>query len=84
MRFIPLLLSVLPLLLRLTPTSKLPAIFGDHMVLQQDIKVAGLGHRPMPGKKSPSRPVITPATATAGADGKWEVDLAPSRRIQPR
>jgi sialate O-acetylesterase len=53
---------------------KLPAIFGDHMVLQRDAKV------PVWGWAEPTEAVTVTAgqskgTATAGADGKWKVSL---------
>ena len=53
---------------------KLPAIFGDHMVLQRDAKA------PIWGWADPGEPVTVTAgdakaTATAGADGKWMVAL---------
>ncbi len=60
---------------------KLPAIFGDHMVLQQGATIPVWGHADV-GEKitvtlGPSR-----GSTTAGADGKWRVDLpaAPSGR----
>jgi sialate O-acetylesterase len=53
---------------------KLPAIFGDHMVLEHDAKVpiwgwadAGEGIKITAGNAT--------ATATAGADGKWTASL---------
>ncbi len=54
---------------------KLPAIFGDHMVLQRDTAV------PVWGTAAPSEEVTVSiagqtATAKAGADGKWSVKLA--------
>ncbi len=62
---------------------KLPAIFGDHMVLQQEMKV------PVWGTANPGEPVTVMAgdhsgVATTGADGKWRVDLAPLRRVLRR
>jgi sialate O-acetylesterase len=53
---------------------KLPAIFGDHMVLQRDISV------PVWGTAAPGESVTVTAggdkaTATAGPDGKWSVKL---------
>ena len=65
---------------------KMPGIFGDHMVLQQEIKV------PIWGKADPGEVVTVTANAapegaatagdhtakaTAGADGAWRVDLDP-------
>lgn len=53
---------------------KLPAIFGDHMVLQRD------GATPVWGTASPGEAVTVIAgtaqeTTTADADGKWKVSL---------
>ncbi len=53
---------------------KLPAIFGDHMVLQRDTVV------PVWGTASPGEEVTVSlagqtASAKAGADGKWSVKL---------
>ncbi len=55
---------------------KLPAIFGDHMVLQQEAKV------PVWGTADADEKVTVTvgdhaATTTAGTDGKWRVDLDP-------
>lgn len=53
---------------------KLPAVFGDHMVLQREAKA------PLWGWADASEQVTVTAgdakaTATAGADGKWSADL---------
>ncbi len=57
---------------------KLPAIFGDHMVLQRDQKDRVWGWAD-PGEEVTV--AVTPhdqsKTATAGADGKWQVTLDP-------
>ena len=55
---------------------KMPAIFGDHMVLQQDAKL------PVWGIADPDEQVTVQVggesgTATAKADGSWRVDLSP-------
>lgn len=55
---------------------KLPAIFGDHMVLQQDLPV------PVWGTADPGEGVTVTIDgqaerATAGTDGKWQVKLPP-------
>ena len=55
---------------------KMPAIFGDHMVLQQEIKV------PVWGTADPSEAITVTAgdhtaKTVAGADGSWRVDLDP-------
>lgn len=53
---------------------RLPAIFGDHMVLQRDTKI------PIWGRANPGEEVtvtLGPASASTetGTDGKWRVDL---------
>jgi sialate O-acetylesterase len=55
---------------------KVPSIFGDHMILQQDapLPVWGLAD---PGEKVTVTVGSDTATATAGADGKWSVKLSP-------
>lgn len=55
---------------------KMSELFGDHMVLQQDVKL------PVWGWADPGEAVtVTVGTSTArtttGSDGKWRVDLAP-------
>jgi len=55
---------------------RLPAIFGSHMVLQQDTKI------PVWGWADPGEAVTVTlgdqtAKATADAKGKWQVDLKP-------
>lgn len=55
---------------------RMPPIFGDHMVLQQDLPI------PVWGTADPGESVAVTVgehggKATAGADGKWEVKLAP-------
>ena len=72
--FLPLLAAALaPGLLR--ADVKLPAIFGDHMVLQRD------GVVPVWGTAEPGEGVTVTAgaatgSATAGPDGKWTVKLS--------
>jgi len=55
---------------------KLPSIFGDHMVLQQEAQVPVWGTA-----QAGERVTVTvgdhTASTTAGVDGKWRVDLAP-------
>ncbi|MEI6073938.1 MAG: sialate O-acetylesterase [Verrucomicrobiota bacterium] len=74
------LLCVLALSLGLTPflraELKLPAIIGDHMVLQQNQA------DPIWGWDAPGTKIIVSFggrnySTTAGADGKWTVKLAP-------
>jgi sialate O-acetylesterase len=55
---------------------KMPAIFGDHMVLQQDMKV------PVWGTADPGEKVTVvfgdhSGTAVADDKGRWRIDLAP-------
>jgi len=55
---------------------RMPAIFGDHMVLQQDIKI------PVWGTADAGEAVTVAlgddsAKTTADSDGKWRVDLTP-------
>ena len=70
------LACVLFLVRPLHADARLPAIFGDHMVLQQEQKV------PVWGTADPGEKVVVIAgdhtgTATADEKGKWRVDLAP-------
>ena len=53
---------------------KLPAIFGDHMVLQRGQKVPVWGTADA-GEQVNVSIGDTKATATAGADGKWQLSL---------
>ncbi len=55
---------------------KLPAIFGDHMVLQQG-KTLPVWGTAAPGEKVTVTIGTDRASATAGADGAWRVDLPP-------
>jgi sialate O-acetylesterase len=55
---------------------KLPVIFGDHMVLQQEIKLPVWGTADAGEKVLVSVSDHT-ASTVAGADGKWRVELAP-------
>ncbi len=69
------------LLLLLAPVSvfggiRLPAIIGDHMVVQQEMPVRLWGWAGA-GDKVTVRTAGQMAEATAGPDGKWEVELAP-------
>ena len=54
----------------------MPAIFGDHMVLQQDCKLAVWGWAD-PGEKVTVTVGKQTGTATADSGGSWRVDLAP-------
>ncbi|MBI5381762.1 MAG: sialate O-acetylesterase [Opitutae bacterium] len=77
MKKLPLLLALLlALTVSVHAALRLPAIIGDHMVLQQQQA------NPVWGWDTPGTTVtVTFAgqtqTATAGADGKWSVKLAP-------
>lgn len=53
---------------------RLPAIFGDQMVLQQDARLPVWGWAD-PGEKVTVTFGDQKAEATAGADGKWQTDL---------
>ena len=55
---------------------KLPAIFGDHMVLQQDAKLPIWGTAD-PDEKITVTVVDKSGETTAGPDGKWRIELAP-------
>ena len=55
---------------------KLPSIFGDHMVLQQEAKLPVWGTADS-GEKVTVKVGDHTALATAGNDGKWRVDLEP-------
>ena len=55
---------------------KLPAIFGDHMVLQQGVNLPVWGWAGAGEKVTVSLGGQT-AEAVAGADGKWRVNLPP-------
>jgi len=54
----------------------MPAVFGDHMILQQDLKLPVWGTADA-GEKVKITVGDKSAETTAGADGKWRVDLAP-------
>jgi sialate O-acetylesterase len=62
---------------------KLPAIFSDHMVLQRDARVPVWGTA-APGENVTVEFAGQTQTATAGADGKWRVVLAPLAAGEPR
>jgi sialate O-acetylesterase len=55
---------------------RLPAIFGDHMVLQQEARVSVWGTADASEKVTVTVGDHT-ATTTAGTNGQWRVDLAP-------
>jgi len=73
------LLVVTSALLSLAATAradvKLPAIFGNHMVLQRDAAVPVWGTA-APGEEVTVAIAGQTASAKAGADGKWSVKLA--------
>jgi sialate O-acetylesterase len=56
---------------------KMPAIFGDHMVLQQDLPTPVWGTAD-PGETITVKLGDRSAKTTAGSDGKWSVKLAPT------
>ncbi|MEI9999106.1 MAG: sialate O-acetylesterase [Verrucomicrobiota bacterium] len=55
---------------------KLPALFGDHMVLQQEAKLPVWGWAD-PGEKVTVTIGSHTATTTASTDGRWRIELAP-------
>ncbi len=55
---------------------KLPAVFGDHMVLQRDVPLAVWGWAD-PGEKVTVTLGEQSKTATAGQDGRWKIKLDP-------
>jgi sialate O-acetylesterase len=55
---------------------RMPAIFGDHMVLEQDVKIPVWGWADA-GEAVTVTLGATSANTTADAAGKWRVDLAP-------
>src|SRR4051812_27693145 len=61
---------------------KLPAIFGDHMVLQRGTKVPVWGTAD-PGERVSVKTAGREATATADEKGKWRVALEPLEASDP-
>ncbi len=55
---------------------KMPSVFGDHMVLQQDVALPVWGTADA-GEKITVEVGTKKGSATAGADGKWMVKLDP-------
>jgi sialate O-acetylesterase len=77
MKLLPLLLAACLLVpLGARATVHLPAIFGDHMVLQQETKVPVWGTAEE-GEKITVTVGDHTGTTVTGADGKWRVDLKP-------
>lgn len=81
MRIPPPLLRILAVLLlgfssTLQANVTLPAIFGDHMVLQQSVKLPVWG-KAEPGEKITVTIGSRTGSTTADAAGKWRVDLDP-------
>jgi sialate O-acetylesterase len=75
----PLLLGLIPLLLATSlsrATVRMPALFGDHMVLQQAVKVPVWGTT-LAGETVNVTLGDHTGSAVADADGKWRVDLKP-------
>lgn len=81
---IRLVLSSLLLLtgLSLRAEVRLPALFSDHMVLQASLATPIWGWAD-PGEKVTVSIAGQTQTATAGADGKWSVKLAPLTASSP-
>ena len=65
-------------LLNASADVKLPALFGDHMVLQQGTAIPVWGWADA-GEKVTVTLGAHHASATTGADGKWIVKLAPMK-----
>jgi sialate O-acetylesterase len=61
---------------------RMPAIFGDHMVLQQNKKIPVWGWAD-PGEQVTVELNKVAVSAKADADGKWRVDLAPAKVANP-
>ena len=61
---------------------KLPAIFGDHMVVQAGAKVPVWGTADA-GERVTVKAAGHERSATAGADGKWRVVLEPLEAVAP-
>lgn len=79
LRFLPALLAVWGLVLANSPARadvKLPAVFGDHMVLQQKAPLKFWGSAE-PGEEVTVSAGDRSASAKAGDDGKWRVELQP-------
>ena len=53
----------------------LPSIFGDHMVLQRDMRLPVWGWADPGERVTVTLEGVQPATTTANADGEWRVDL---------
>ncbi len=70
------LISILALASGLGAEIKLPAVFGDHMVVQQDKPVIVWGWA-VPQETISVRFGGQEAQALAGADGRWQVSLPP-------
>lgn len=60
----------------------LPAVFSDHMVLQREVEVPVWGWAE-PGEQVTVSIAGQSPSATAGADGKWMVKLAPMKTGEP-
>ncbi|HEY1052768.1 MAG TPA: sialate O-acetylesterase [Prosthecobacter sp.] len=61
---------------------RLPALFSDHMVLQQDTSVPVWGWAGA-GEKVEVSIAGQTQTATTGPDGKWQVKLTPLKSAEP-
>jgi sialate O-acetylesterase len=76
------LLAVLSVLGIAQADVKMPALFADHMVLQQEMKLPVWGWAG-PGEKVTVAFAGQKAEATADADGNWQVMLAPVTSAAP-
>lgn len=61
----------------LSAAVKMPGLFGDHMVLQQDTRIPVWGWAD-PGEKVAVTLGSASAVTSAGPDGRWRVELPPS------
>lgn len=76
LRPLPLAILVLSALSTLPAAVRMPLIFGDHMVLQQDIRLPIWGWAD-PGEQVTIAFAGQQVATSGGADGKWRVVLAP-------
>ncbi|HEX8316143.1 MAG TPA: sialate O-acetylesterase, partial [Flavisolibacter sp.] len=82
MKFILTFFLLFTLLLKTTAQVKLPALIRDSMVLQRDAKINVWGWATA-GEKVSIRFNNKTYKTTTGSDGKWQVQLAPSKAGGP-
>ncbi|MGB8353717.1 MAG: sialate O-acetylesterase [Chthoniobacteraceae bacterium] len=73
---VPLIFAAMSLISTSYADVKLPSIFGDHMVLQQEMKIPVWGTAEA-GEKISVTVGDHNASTTTGPDGKWRVNLDP-------